>query len=359
MNGFTWGALKDADCNIWLPILNTNIIIKGDEKNNYKYVGKLLSENSLFTNNCIIKALETQTDIILFARESYEAWKIDKKLLCISYIKYSAQARTRVADVVRIGDYAIILPVSSKNSILIFNLYTYKTKKVLWKNNIYGEHTNFIRGFCENMCVYTATRNLGKIQICKVDVLNCIAELYVIDVRMVNAISSEGDNLWIFGLDNDNNTFLGKYSRNTKSIVEKYVLDNIEPISESGSLGYFKMEICKGKIYFIPALAKKIYVYDIAKKLGEHMEFPEKIKNSRINNNLSFLEIQRIDDNLYMFPCAFPQILKMDMLQGSIEAIELNIEKSVGKKVLDDCTGMSQILNEDYPLTLKDFIKDV
>lgn len=357
MNTFAWGAIIDQECNLWLPISNTNSLVKGENLKNLQYVGELPCQNQTITGNCILKALETDEQIVFFARETYEAWSVDKKTLVVSHILYCDTVKTRIADIVRVEHYAVVLPYSGHAPICIFDLDKNKAEKFEWENKQAAGTMNFIRAINKNNCVYTAVRALDNVTICKINITEKTVVFDRIDVRMINAINIEDDNWWVFALSKEGDTVLYKYSEEAKKIVEKYVLYDIEPIAVTGALRYFKIEKYNDKIYFIPALAPKIYVYDIVSKTGRYLEYPKELESKRINNESSFLETQRIGNDLYLFPCAFTQLLKLNLKSENIEIIELIPEVAITKTVLDNYVNAKEILKEKYPITLDDYVK--
>ena len=356
MYAFTWGALLDKNNNIWIPISNTKSLIKINEYGKVQYIGELMLDMTS-DENCILKVLETDNNIIFFARETFEAWIVDKSTLQMSYMLYCDKPQTRIADIVQVGNMAVILPFSKETSICLYDLNEKKIEEIAWKNKPDVTAMLFVRAAIKSMYVYTAIRNLDNVYICKIDLIHKVASFFKIDVRMINALNVYDGYLWLFVLNKNNETVLWKYSEKSGEIIDEYILHNIEPISELGDLKYFKIEIYENKVFFIPSFATHIYVYDLSIKEGAYLNYPQQLEVARINDRLSFLEVQRKDSELYLFPCGFSKIIKLNLKDGKIEALDLTIDENISKRILSYSLKDNKMLKENYPATLKDYIR--
>ena len=170
MKVLCWGAIVDNENNSWMHIYNTDVLIKGGNIGSYEYIGNLNFRSYGINDKCILKALEVNDHVILFARASYDVWIIDKITNKISQHRYYDGVKGGIADIVQCGENAVILPNSSNSSIVIWNMCSHDVDILQCEDIPLINHFAFIRGVENDGFVYSATRSLNEIYVCRVDV---------------------------------------------------------------------------------------------------------------------------------------------------------------------------------------------
>lgn len=354
LNIRTWGGIIDFDNTFWLPVLNTNSLIKGNECGKFEYVGELFTHHQV-DDNCIIKILETERNLFFFSRKRYDVCIVDKDTLIMKNIHYCMDDMKGIADIVQVDKYAIILSFSVREPAMFFDLEKQKSEIIYATNAMAYGDTVFIRGVCRNNSAYTATRHLNNVSICRIDPNTKKAEYYKLDVMMINAICTEGDNWWVFALDNYRRTVLRKYNGDFRECREEYGLDEIEKILESGIIKYFRIESYGEKIFFIPSFANNIYVYDTISGAGKYLDYPDGLMNT--DAGVSFVEIQKRDKVVYLFPYGYQQILKLNMENNEINLIDINMDSTMREKIKSIFANeLNGVIKEGFPITLDGFL---
>ena len=353
MNICTWGAVKDSNEKIWLPILNTNLILKCNDLGVLDdYI--LLPSPEIIKSKWILKVIDAKDYLFAFSKHNNIVWKIAKSSNEILRIDYGFNEIKGIIDIVPCGKYAVILTVSSQFPILLFDLYSSKTEVLSAKGKIQDVDTGFIRGVCHEDCVYTATRHLNNVQLCKIDVENRYLSFLSINVKMINAIEKENDCWWIFALNTDGKTVLQKHNMDFSKCIQEFVLDDIEEIQETGLMYYFRIEVCLNKVFFIPAVAKKIFIYDVSKREGRYLCYPSEMKHQK--RMYSFIEEQRIDNIIYLFPHGFQQIMIINLETEEIEVLDVAFDNTNSFSILKLLVHNTEIFRENDPLSIKEFL---
>lgn len=352
----TVGALVDCNENIWIPILNTNNLIVGNENSLFNNAGSIFSEKEKYKSKSIFKVLENNNEVILFSKEKYELWTVNKNDYCVNHFVYWQEPMKGITDIVQNGQNAVVLTCFEEGQTLIVSLkdYTMEKMEINQIKNRLG--MGFIRGMANNSYVYTATRCLDDISICRIDIDNKKASIKSIDVRMINAMNLYENNWYVFVLNKNNQTVLRKYDFEFNAVLEEYLLDDLREIEESGIIRYFRIEISNDKVIFIPSLENRIYIYYLNERRGRFLDYPAEIEKEYKEGDCTFLETQRFKDYLYFFPHRFNYVLKMDTNDEKIKPIQIIFNDSKDS-VVKDSICLSDMLLEGDPITLEEFLK--
>lgn len=124
-----------------------------------------------------------------------------------------------------------------------------------------------------------------------------------------------GDALWF-------SSFLGKGLFRWREGKTEHVLD----FEEEDIKLFNDIKFYRGKLYFVPMMADKIYVYDLER---EHMESIPYGSERREYGAFVFSILH--DHYLYMFPSFYPGILKLDMDTCGAEIIDSWISEDFKK----------------------------
>ncbi len=351
----SWGATIDAENNYWIPVLGTDVLVKGKENGVYEYVGKIDFEKYGIKDKCILKVLEMEEKILLFARNSYDVWVVDKHVNEIVHIKYYKASNSDIADIVQCGENVIVFPYTASSPIINCNIKTFNTNVVKY-DYLSNDTFAFVRGVAEGNFVYSATRTLNAVYINKVDVANNIASFFKTSLKMINAIEVNDDDIWLFGLSSKDETVIQKYN-NKYEMTKEFVLNNILPVLENGYMNYFKMCLYKHKLFLIPSSNEKVYVYDTEVDKGYFLDYPSSVINNKINDLVSFVEVQRDINGIYLFPYGFDTILKLSFEEEKFDVITMSLQDEIEKIINKSVIESSNILAEGNPMYLDEFIK--
>jgi len=353
----TWGALVDNDDSVWLPVLNTNCLLKSAKHGWYEYIGELMFCDKK-KDNCILKVLEHDNRIFFFLKADFEVCILDKDSLTMTFVNYGIGQKKGIADVVKADKYAVVLTSSVKEPAVVFDMDRLESELYSVNDGPRYEESGFIRGVYQDTSVYTSTRHLNIEYICRINLTNKKIEYYSIDVKMINAICADETDLWIFALTDDGKTVLRQYDKLFKYCIREFELREIDPIMESGIMSYFRILFFQSKIFLFPSTAKKIYVYDIDNGTGHHIDYPKEIGPRDMW--MTFADIQRKDSAVYLFPYGLKQLLKLDLCSESLSISPIKVDSETIITVLkwfNNNTG--EVITEGFPITIKEFIRAI
>ncbi len=356
MKALAWGAVVDSEKNYWIPIYKTDALIKGGKDGLYEYIGNLDFRKYGIKDKCILKVFEVKNHVLLFARTSYDLWIVDKLTNKLMHKKYYDASKNVISDIVQCGDNAVIFPYSSDNPIIIWNMNSHNVDFLQYDKKPPINQFAFVRGISNDKFVYSATRSLNEVYVCKVDVNDKKTLFYKTSLRMVNAISIKDDNVWIFGLSRDNKTVFQEYNYDMSKLIGQYILSDIEQVLENGNMKYLRMCVYKDKIVLIPYSAKRIYIYDLKIGGGHYLEYPNDVDNEVINKGASFVEIQRKGYYIFLFPFGYNGIMKLNLEDEKISNIKFSFEPELDRLLNTNVLLSSDILSEGYPLSLNEYI---
>ena len=173
---------------------------------------------------------------------------------------------------------------------------------------------------------------------------------------MINCIYVDWDGCWALALNKKGETVLQKYEKEFKNLKEEYVLNDMEPVDETGRLYYFNLYVCEELVYFIPSAARNIYMYNLKTQTGQFLDYPQELKNSGgCDDELIFADTQRVGNTIYIFPHFFNQVIKLNLEDGRIIVAGLDYNDDL----ICDMLGDNDILHESQLIGLTDFIKVV
>ena len=313
MKVLAWGAVVDNKKDFWIPIYNTDALAKGSYNGTYEYIGNLNFREYGIDDKCILKVLETNDHVLLFARASYDVWIVDKVTNKLTHQKYYDGTKGGIADIVQCGENAVILPYSTDNSIIIWNMISYDVNVLQYDSIPPINHFAFVRGIECGGYVFSATRSLNGVYVCRIDVNQKKTLFFETSLRMVNAIDIKEDSIWLFGLSSDNKTLFLKYKNDMSELIEQHIIRDIEPVLENGNMKYIRMCVYKDKIALIPSSPIKIYIYNLKTDDGYYLEYPDDSINGIVNKGGMFVEIQRVGCDILLFPFGFDRIMKLNL----------------------------------------------
>lgn len=359
MKVLAWGAVVDNKKDFWIPIYNTDALAKGSYNGTYEYIGNLNFREYGIDDKCILKVLETNDHVLLFARASYDVWIVDKVTNKLTHQKYYDGTKGGIADIVQCGENAVILPYSTDNSIIIWNMISYDVNVLQYDSIPPINHFAFVRGIECGGYVFSATRSLNGVYVCRIDVNQKKTLFFKTSLRMVNAIDIKEDSIWLFGLSSDNKTLFLKYKNDMSELIEQHIIRDIEPVLENGNMKYIRMCVYKDKIALIPSSPIKIYIYNLKTDDGYYLEYPDDSINGIVNKGGMFVEIQRVGCDILLFPFGFDRIMKLNLEDEIISSIKISFDSDIERKVNSNIILSSDIISEGYPMSLNDLINTI
>ena len=359
MKVLAWGAVVDNKKDFWIPIYNTDALAKGSYNGTYEYIGNLNFREYGIDDKCILKVLETNDHVLLFARASYDVWIVDKVTNKLTHQKYYDGTKGGIADIVQCGENAVILPYSTDNSIIIWNMISYDVNVLQYDSIPPINHFAFVRGIECGGYVFSATRSLNGVYVCRIDVNQKKTLFFETSLRMVNAIDIKEDSIWLFGLSSDNKTLFLKYKNDMSELIEQHIIRDIEPVLENGNMKYIRMCVYKDKIALIPSSPIKIYIYNLKTDDGYYLEYPDDSINGIVNKGGMFVEIQRVGCDILLFPFGFDRIMKLNLEDEIISSIKISFDSDIERKVNSNIILSSDIISEGYPMSLNDLINTI
>ncbi len=356
MKALAWGAVVDSENNYWIPIYKTDALIKGRKDGSYEYIGSLDFRKYDIEDKCILKVFEVKDYVLLFARASYDVWIVDKLTNILIHKKYYDGPKRGIADIVQCGENAVVLPYSADNPIIIWNMNFHNVEILKYNNKPHINQFAFVRGISTDKFVYSATRSLNEVHVCKIDVNDKKTLFFKTSLRMVNAISIKDDNVWVFGLSGENKTVFQEYNNDMSALIEQYILSDIDPVLENGNMKYFRMCVYKEKIVLIPYSPERIYIYDLKICEGHYLVYPNDTDNEVVNKGASFVEIQCGDNGIYLFPFGYDGIMKLNLEDEKFYNIKILFTPEMERLLNANAILSSDILSEGYPMSLNEYI---
>ena len=354
----SWGTVVDKNSNYWIPIYNTDILIKGSKDELFKYVGNLDFKKHGINNKCILKAFDAGDNVVLFARDSYDVWIVNKFTNNINHHKYYDCSKAEIADIVQCDESVVILPYDSDSPTIIWNTNTYDADIVKMNDMPLVNPYAFVRGVANDDYVYSATRSLDNVYIVRINVKSRESIFLKTSLRMVNAMCIKDDNLWLFGLSKNNKTVVQKYN-SRKEVEEEYYIKDIDDVSENGYMKYFRICVYENKLFLIPSSNKKIYVYDLETDGGHYLNYPIEDINKSTDKAGYFVEIQSIDSDIILFPYGFESIMKLNLIDETISVMSILFDLETERLISAHIVQSSDVLREGDPIQLVDFINGI
>ena len=359
MKVLSWGAVVDDEKNFWIPIYNTDALFKGRYNGSYEYIGNLNFREYGIDDKCILKVVETNDHVLLFARASYDVWIVDKITNKLTHQKYYDWTKGGIADIVQCGENVVVLPYSSDNSIIIWNMISYEVNVLQYDSIPPINNFAFVRGIECGGNVFSATRSLNGVYVCQIDVTQKKTLFFETSLRMVNAVDIKEDGIWLFGLSSDNKTIFQKYKIDMSELIEQHIIRDIEPVLENGNMKFFRICVHKNKIILIPSSSGRIYVYDLKKDEGRYLEYPDDAIDGVVNKGGTFVEIQCVGCEIFLFPFGFDRIMKLNLEDETISSIQIYFDSEIERKVNSNIILSSDIISEGYPMSLNEFINAI
>jgi len=353
----SWGAIVDSEQNFWIPIYNTDILIKGSCNGSYEYIGNLSFKEYGIDNKCILKVFELDDNVFFFARASYDLWILDKLTNKLTHQKYYDGSKDVIADIVQCGENVVVLPYGLDNSIIIWNMVSHNVDVLQYDSIPPIKQLSFVRAIKSEGFVFSATRSLNSVYVCQIDVNRKKMFFYETSLRMVNAIDIKEDGIWLFGLSSDNKTLFQKYKIDMSELIEQHIINDIEPVLENGIMRYFRICVYKDKIALIPSFSGRIYIYDLKTDVGYFLEYPDDAIDGTVKKGGAFVEIQSMGCDIILFPFGFDRIMRLNLEDEIISSIEISFDSDIERMVYSNTVLSSDILSEGYPISLNEFIK--
>ncbi len=340
---------------IWLACVNNGVFFYDNKTEMILYRGKIDSLNGE-KDTVIRKAVLYQDKLLLFTARNSCLFIEDSIKKGFRKLTYLGKDPFPIGDVVVKDNIAFIIPLTFEYPLIKMNMDSYNTERIDLEDFGSGKST-FTRSVREDNRIVFATRGCNNIHVCCLDISNLSLITQKINLKWINCLTIKNNELWILGRRDDSNILIEYDLIKWKTVME-VTIDEMEDLFDDPTIKYFGVYRYKGKLFFLPAYAIDIFVYDVDKKRGYRLDYPDACR-SEIGICLSrFHDYEVVENMLYLFPREEGFLIKVNMDNDQLYALDCRVMLKEWKPFLEDQKSVKETETASLKVLLEVVTKD-
>lgn len=353
MDIMAMGAYTEDGVRFYLPSMEVDGLFVMDlsKGNQADFVGKFpdcMTENAW----CIKSVVCFNGKIYFFSHHAFEMWEMDKTERIPRHYSYFTGSAGMI-DVVLLANKKIWIISRMPFRILCLDLATKRAEQIHWETELELQ---------DNLCtssskwgdrIYVCTRLEKEVYVGVIDSQNNNVIFHRLnEFWIAKNIASWNERLYISGISCEGAAVLMEYDVNGMAAIACHRLDRIK-LNKNTEIDYREILVHGHKVFFIPGVVGEFMIYNL-KDNSEicivNLKMPVLIEGA-----LAFLDIQKVGNDLYLFPGVFPQIVKLNLDTLQMEMIDVHIREENYKELVFQSCG--QIHLENVNVTLNRFLE--
>ena len=347
------GACTDDGIVFWLPSMEVNGLFLMDisKGNQAAFVGRF--------PNCkddkawqIKSGICFENKIYFFSHHAFELWEMDKKESFLKHYTYFS-GDTGLIDIVVLAKEKIWVVSRTPFRILCLDLDTKRAEQIHWETELELQNNICISSSKWEDRIYMCTRLEKEVYMGVIDARKGNVRFHRLnDLWLAKNIAAWHGRLYVSGISYDGAAVLMEYDRNEVTALARHNLDRIR-LNKDTSIDYRGILVHGNKIFFIPGIVDEFMIYDLendSEKNILNLKMP-----ALVEGTLPFLDVQRIEDYLYLFPGSFHKIVKLNLNTLQAEMIDVCVRKEDYKEIVFHSTG--QMNHENVNVNLERFLE--
>lgn len=290
--------------------------------------------------------------LYFFSHHAFEMWEMDKTERITKHYSYF-DGSTGLIDIVLLANAKIWIVSRKPLRILCLDLDTKQAEQIHWKTESELQ---------DNICsmsskwedrIYVCTRLEKEVYMGVIDCRNDSVIFRRLDeLWIAKNITAWKERVYIFGISCDGAAVLMEYDINGTVMIACHRLDRIK-LNKNTEIDYREIFVHRHKVFLIPGVVDQFMIYDLkdsSERSMTNLDMPILIEGT-----LPFLDIQKMENYLYLFPGVFRKIVKINLDTLQTEMIDVYVRDDDYKELV--LQSPRQTYFENVNMNLRRFLE--